>query len=409
VTFQLERSKNIHTHMRNSWDFENAPRYMITHDSSTEVRLSNRAKIFPLTASQKTVRGPHPQFVLLDEIDEMSLEILEAALGQTFDKPNYLGEMIDGYTVMCSTWQNPDGTFSEIKRRAEDQDFPVYAWCYREAANPVDGWLTQKAIDSKKASIPKHMWESEYELNDPAVENVAFDRELVVSTFSLPFEPIESKTKKNFEVYTFAKQERDGTYVAGADWAKEQDYTVIAVSRIDVTPHQLVYYARFNRLPYPIMIDYFNKAINDYNAYPIHDGTGLGNVIQDHLDERARPFLMVGEKRHRMLSEYVNAVESGKWRFPKIPSAFREHRDCRVGDLYKNGGTENFHLPDTVCAFALMEYQARRFAPYIGPDVLKKDPAYVNKYQKMFEPNAKFIEGEVRQMTEMPTNWDLTV
>jgi len=231
----------------------------------------------------------------------------------------------------------------------------------------------------------------------------------VLAAFSLPFEPLESKTKKDFEEFTFAEPERDAAYVAGADWAKEQDYTVIAVSRIDRQPHELVYYARFNRLPYPIMIDYFNKVIQKYEAYPIHDGTGLGNVIQDHLDQRARPFLMVGEKRFRMLSEYVNAIESGKWKFPKIPSAFREHRDCRVGDLYKTGGADKFHLPDTVCAFALMEYQARRFAPYVGPDVLKKDPSYLNKYQKHFEPHAKFIEGDVTRKTEAPTNWDLTV
>src|SRR5689334_12748516 len=37
----LEQSKNIHIHMRNTWDFENAPKYMLEHDANTMVKLSN--------------------------------------------------------------------------------------------------------------------------------------------------------------------------------------------------------------------------------------------------------------------------------------------------------------------------------------------------------------------------------
>jgi hypothetical protein len=378
---------------------------MLDKDANTEVLLTNKAKIRPLTASQRTVRGPHPPFLLLDEIDEMDLEILDAALGQPLPQKNYLGQINHPYTVMCSTWQNPQGTFTEIRRRADEQGIPVYQWCYRESANEVDGWLTQESIAEKRAAIPKIMWETEYELNEPAIGSRAFDPEAVERSFSIPFEPIEQKEKKDFEEFRFEKCERDGKYVAGADWAKEQDYTVIAVGRVDVTPHRLVYYARFNRLPYPIMIDYFNKAINDYDANPIHDGTGLGNVIQDHLDERARPFLMIGDKRARMLSEYVNAIESDKWRFPKIKSAYVETKYCQVGDLY-SGHTKDFHLPDSVCAFALMEYQARRFAPMIGPEVLMRDPANQNRYSKVFE---RPREGDVERKSEAPSNWELTV
>lgn len=403
----FEQSKNIHIHMRNIWDYDNAPRYMLNSESNTKVELSNDGVIRPLTASQRTVRGPHPPFLLLDEIDEMDIEILDAALGQPLPQYNKKLQWInEPYTVMCSTWQRPAGTMTEIMRRAEERRIPVYRWCYREAANPVDGWLTQKAIDGKKAAIPKVMWETEYELNEPSIGTRAFDSEAVERAYSLPNEPIFVKEKKDFEEYRFEEPARDGKYVAGADWAKEQDYTVIAVGRIDKTPHELVYYARFNRLPYPIMIDYFNKAINDYNAHPIHDGTGLGNVIQDHLDERAQKFLMVGEARSRMLSEYVNAIESDKWRYPKaLKTPYIETKYCEVGDLY-HGHTKDYHLPDTVCAFALMEYQARRFAPYVGPQVLPKT-IDTNRYAKAFEVPQR--EGEVSQKSEETSSWSLVV
>src|SRR6478609_9146345 len=76
----LNKSNNIHQTMRDAWDSKNAPKYLVADDSMTLIKLKNGAKIRPLTASQKTVRGPHPPFLLLDEIDEMDQDILDAAL-----------------------------------------------------------------------------------------------------------------------------------------------------------------------------------------------------------------------------------------------------------------------------------------------------------------------------------------
>lgn len=389
----LAQSTNIHKHMRASTGYPSFPQYMVLEETNTKVLLANKGAIYPLTASQKTVRGPHPPFLLLDEIDEMDQDILDAALGQPMRQKNYLGEWVRPYTVMCSTWQNPQGTFTEMQKRAIENDWPIYQWCYRESANPVDGWLTEEAIEEKKRVISKEMWRVEYELGEPSIGNRAFDSEAVKRAFSLPFEPMEQKESKDFEEYRFENWRSDGTYVIAADWAKEQDYTVIAVGRVDCEPHRVVYYAKFNRLPYPIMIDYFNREMRRYDAYGIHDATGLGNVIQDHLDFRARPFYMVGDKRARMLSEHVGSIESDKWRFPMIKSAYLAHLWCQVGDLYK-GHTQEFHLPDEVCCFALLEYQARRFAPNVGPIVEKRGPENENRYSKVFEPPR--VEGEVR-------------
>jgi hypothetical protein len=381
----LEQSKNVHMHMRNSWYSDNAPRFMIEKDGTERVVLTNKAVIRPLTASQRTVRGPHPPFLLLDEIDEMDLEILDAALGQPLPQKNYLGQIVKPYTTMCSTWQNAEGTFTEIWKRAEEQGIPIYQWCFKESSNPIDGWLTQESIEEKKRTIPAEMWRVEYELGEPSIGNRAFDTPSVERSFSLPGDPIRERIKKDFEELTFAEPERDGVYVVGADWAKERDYTVIAVARVDALPHQLVYYIRLNRRPYPEMIKYFNDAINNYEASAVHDATGLGNVINDLIDDRARGFILSGQKRADMLSEFVAGIENDKWRYPKrLGKAFSEMKFCSVGDLYSSA--QEFHLPDTVCAFALMHHLAKRLGAKAVPSVLKKDPNEINKYQKMFEP-----------------------
>lgn len=576
----LAQSSNLHEHMRNALNSEFSPRYMIETESNTLLKLTNKARIRPLTASQKTVRGPHPPFLILDEIDEMDLDILDAALGQPMPQKNYMGDIIKPYTVMClaegtevtvyggnkpveqveagdlvltrdgwfpvyeridngyretisvhlsngrtlvctqdhriavgdgwveagdlavgdvlttvdpaqfgtpvvpslaagaalpasvdgnegvidrvlvpsgamglggvdsagsgaaqdvdsgghrlqmlgieaprhsaqviqrpvignlpdqhlvgeavdgasvdgavdhsvparggsvpqpapglvhgaagqepvtvigvtagltrhvydlsvmgtpefvadsiivhncSTWQNPEGTFTEVRRRFEERGLPIVQWCYQCSANPIDGWLTQETIDAKKMEIPAEMWRTEYELGEPAIGNRAFDTEAVDRMFANAPEPIYEKVAKDYEEYTFKEPERDGYYVVGADWGKEQDYTVISVWRADRNPYEMVYYMRVNRRPYPQMIGWFNDAIKRYSADAIHDSTGLGNVVSDYVDIRARGFTMTGEKRDAMLSEYVNAVEKGMVSAPRVKTAYLAHKYC---------------------------------------------------------------------------------
>lgn len=380
----LAQSTNIAMHMTNALDYRNAPAQMVADYTATRRVLTNKAEIHPLTASQRAVRGPHRPFLLCDEIDEMELAILDAALGQPMPQYNYLHQLNDPYTVMCSTWQRPNGTFTEVMRRAIETDIPIYKWCFEESANPIDGWLSRKTIDEKRRQISKAAWESEYLLNEPSIGSRAFDTEAVDRAFSLDFTPLTEKESKDFAEYTFEKPSREGVYVGGADWGRDHDYTVIAIGRIDVKPHRLVYYLRVNRRPYPQMIGWFNKALERYKAQAAHDATGLGNVVDDYVDgRRARKFIMTGEKRAAMLSTYVSAIENDKWRFPKIKTAYIETKFAEVGDLYSS--TKDYHLPDTVCAFALMHHMVARHAPVARPMTVPRDQS-ASKRVAMFEP-----------------------
>lgn len=390
----LNQSVNIHMHMRNALDYKNAPRYMIETESQTLISLTNKAKIRPLTASQKTVRGPHPPFLILDEIDEMDLDILDAALGQPMPQKNYLGEIVKPYSALCSTWQNPEGTFTEIRKRYEERELPIIQWCYKCSANPIDGWLSQETIEEKKSIIPAEMWRTEYELGEPSIGNRAFNSEAVDAMFDKAPEPLVEKESKDFWEYEFAKPERDGYYVAAADWGKEQDFTVISVWRADRQPFELVYYLKVNRRPYPQMIGWFNDAIKRYGADAIHDSTGLGNVVNDYVDVRARGFTMTGEKRDAMLTEYVNAVEKGVLKAPRVKSAYLAHKYCQVGDLYSR--SQEFHLPDEVCSFALAYKVMGRGTATAGPITVKRDNTPTEIERQFAHPESYSVNVEVK-------------
>ena len=64
-----------------------------------------------------------------------------------------------------------------------------------------------------------------------------------------------------------------------------------------------------------------------------------------------RGFMMAGENRDNMLSEYISAVENDRIRAPRISEFYKAHLYCSVEDIYSRG--KEFHLPDEVCSMAL--------------------------------------------------------
>jgi hypothetical protein len=386
----MTQSANVHEYCGKAMESPNLPVDMTRDHTATKIMLTNAARLRPLPASPKTARSPHPSILFCDEADEMDLMVYDAAMGQPMPQENYLGVDVPTLTIVLSTWQYPTGTFTEILRRAAEDNEPIYRWCYRESSNPVDGWLDQETIAKTRGRVSKAMWDAEYELGEPAIGDRAFDSDAVKRAFCLKFKPddevgegagyLEANERKDFEEFTFERYIKDATYVAGCDWAKRKDKTVIWVARIDGHKRRLVYFQRVNRRPYPVMIGSFNKTLRHYrihNGGAYHDSTGLGDVVDDYVDIRARGFAMTVDKRSRMLNNYVNAIEKDIWEIPKIPSAYTEMLYCRVGDLYVRDAPrptnkeEEFHLPDTVCAGALAEWAANKMPPLVAPQTVE--------------------------------------
>ena len=290
-------------------------------------------------------------------------------------------------------------TMSEMLRRAGEMGWEVHEWCWKECSNPVDGWLTQTMIDRKRQQVPKHMWEVEYDLQEPSFGSRAFETECVEKAFSgwcvhekeyyyhgpCPVDDnCEHPGRQTYktarvidgEQYEFeAPDLRKGEYVTAADWAKERDYTVITTFRVDCDPWRVVAYSRTNRKPYPMMVDLFNKRLKRYGGSSIHDGTGLGNVINDYIDDRTVSFIMTGRQRDDMLSEHVNGVEKLGIVSPKIESAYTAHKYCSIEDLYGRG--KDTHLPDEVCSYALAWHLNKRRAVAAVPALdLATDGSY---------------------------------
>lgn len=369
-----EQSQFVHEYMQAFWDYEGAPRHLLASDpSKQETRLSWGNRIKAIAASQRSVRGPHRPRVRIDEVDEVTLPILDAALGEAMST-----ETVPAQTVLSSTHQYPDGTMTEVLKRAKDNGWNYHEWCYRESVAGGIGWLSAQEVEEKRNDVTSIMWDVEYELQDPSPEDRAIDTEKVKAMFQeelgrgvgrngeyLEFEAPILVCERCHAEYELGTMEPGAQcpkcnaavwsdhYATGADWARKRDWTVIITLRTDVLPLRVVAFERCGRMPWPVMTDKFNQRINRYPGTAAHDGTGIGDVVDSQLDAGANPVIMVGRARSSLLTEYVNAIERGDIVSPFVEFMETEHRLASVDHLYGSR-----HLPDTIAGGALAYYAA---------------------------------------------------
>lgn len=301
---------------------------------------SSGGRVTALMASSKSARGPHPQRMRLDEVDEMELLILDAAMGQPMATRG-----IAKQTVMSSTHHYPDATFTEVLKRAGEKGWPVYEWCYKESCAEPDGWLTQEEIESKRGEVTDAMWKAEYDLQEPSPEDRAILPEKVDLCFQKGLGVFDGKLGEPIEI---EPPDPEGKYATGADWAKKKDFTVIDTLRIDCRPMRRVAWVRLGRMPWPMMIAKFDARVQRYPGPSCHDATGLGDVVGDYQAVNAEGVILTGQTRADVFTKYIAAIENQTILSPAIRYCESEHRYCTNDDLGGSG-----HPPDSFVAGAM--------------------------------------------------------
>jgi hypothetical protein len=401
----MAQAQNVQEHIENLLLYPASPSWAVEQQIQTQITFTGGNWIRPLPASQKTVRGPHPALTCLDEIDEMDIKVYNAAMGQAMAKPNARGIVIPEMVVASSTWQNPVGTFQQVRDDALKKGLPVRTWCFKEVLktpeNPT-GWMDPAFIERKRASVPAELFRVEYELGEPAGGSRAFDLEALNRTF-IDMKPVSERHAGSDDEWVFEEPDPNGWYAMGADWAKEDDKTVIVVFRIDYAVRRCVYVRRVNRRPWPEMVKMFNDAMKKYQAVAAHDATGIGNVVNDLIDERAMKFVMSGRKRSEMLVDYISAVEQNLYQLPANTPCYGAHRATTIEEVYAPGKW-NSHLADDVAAFALCHYAAEHGAPVAAAEGVRKTdfrPRVTRELEPELEPVMTAV-GEVRVVD----NWN---
>lgn len=346
------QSQRVHDTTKEMWEQPLAPSALLGNATMYKTHLTNGAWITALLASQRSVRGLHPIRLRLDEIDEMDQNILESAQGMPQeDVRKHPG--IDPHTVMSSTHQYPDKAMSAMLERAEEKDWPVYEWCWRESMGTEDepGWLTQRMVDRKRKEVSHAMWDMEYDLQEPSFEGRAIEVEFVDAMFNKSLGEYEGAASRQVVI----EEPIDGaTYVTGIDWAKESDWTIMWTWRTDVRPWKAVAFYRVGRMPWPYIINQANLRMQKYGGLLAHDGTGIGTVIDDYLEYDRRyveDVTLMGRTRETVINDYIAGIENRELESPHIRYAYGEHKYVTLEDLFGKG-----HMPDTFSAGSLAWY-----------------------------------------------------
>ena len=405
----LAQSKNVHDTIRSVIEYKGFNKnWLSAPPTNSLIQFANGAMLRPLTASQRTVRGPHPPVLIGDELDEMDPEIWESAKGQPMDQKNYRDELLQAITCAASTVQYADKCMAMEMARFEEMGLPLFNWCHWESSNPIDGWLSLDMIERKRREVSAERWRVEYDLGEPSIGNRAFVSAAVEAMFVEPdseagrelwefTDPNDFtlKNSKEYQEYHFEDYRMDRDYVISADWAKERDWTVITVYDATFEPAKVVHWVRFHHLSWPTMIGKFNTLLQQYrcSTNAIHDATGVGNMIDDYIDERAHGFLMTGEKRDNMLYDYISAVENAKIVAPRVKEFYRATLYASTEDMFSRG--KEFHLPDEICSMALGWRKIDQMAPAgINFEALARDPDEVSTFEKGISTNKPPIRGQ---------------
>jgi len=349
-----EQSERVLEHMGTLMTRRNAPRHVIQGEVAREMRIINGARVRTLMASSRSVRGPHPVALLIDEADEAEMPIINAALGQ----PMSNGEN-RSVTVLSSTHHYPDGSMTELKRMAAERGWPVHTWCLEETREANGGWLLESDIEAARSRMSAAMWENEILLQEPSPESRAIMPASVAAMFDRTLGAFEGQPRQYIEIETPISS---AEYVTGCDWAKEKDWTIIVTLRVNredekgkPLPAKLVAFERVGREPYPAMIGRFEHQVTRFSSRAAYDRTGLGNVVRDLINVEARGVIMAGRDRADMISNYIGAIERGEIVAPFIAHMEAEHRLASRG-IFQAGDE---HLPDTIAAGALAWKRAR--------------------------------------------------
>lgn len=170
----LEQSQRCVAYLTQLWDLPQVPGHILDgQPMGMGYKLTNGSWVRALAASSKSVRGPHPQKLRLDEVDEMSPVIFDAALGQPMDRGG-----IPANIVASSTLQYAHGMMADLIDSRHDRGARLYRWCVEEVREPRGFW-TNEMIAQKYRQVTRAMWDAEYLLKRPTLEGSVYDFELV--------------------------------------------------------------------------------------------------------------------------------------------------------------------------------------------------------------------------------------
>ena len=212
------QGKQVYDATLDFWQKPEWHQFLASELTKSETLLKNGSGYEVLTASQRSVRGPHPQRLKLDEIDELARDLYDAALSQPQSRHG-----IPASVIMTSTMHRPFGLMQEVIENRHKMALTLYRWCFLEVIERCDdvcekvqdpksidrgkhcslwedcqgrahdavGYYAVEDVRKKKAQLPRDTWQSEWLVKRPTARDMVYDPEDLEAATSeeIPYDP----------------------------------------------------------------------------------------------------------------------------------------------------------------------------------------------------------------------------
>jgi hypothetical protein len=233
------------------------------------VRLNNGSLIEAFPNNPETIRGPTLHLVYCDEMnfitkDEELYDAVLFTLGTT-----------DGKFICSSTPWTTNSIFYKIWHDPAFKDFAKSHVPWQDATEPK-GPLKKKILDKIKRQLEGDPWRWRREMLAEWAEdeNVWLSQALITSCIDSQLE------------YADFNQAIEGEFYAGLDLGKHQDYSVLAIVKIEDSSIKLIHMHRFPlRTPYASVIGYVKTLCDRWQKIMkvFVDMTGVGDYIAEDM------------------------------------------------------------------------------------------------------------------------------
>ena len=299
--------------------------------------IGERYVYFKSADHPDTLAGEGLVFVWLDEPAQMKEEVWERILPPA---------LIDkhGIAWFTGTPKGKNWYFRLYTRGQDPLDPEVDSWNYSSYENTEErgGYLQKKEIDAIANRLPKRAMQQEI-------------LGLFIEDVGSVFRKVESCIDGSLEAPLQVKH-----YVMGADLAKYEDFTVLAV--LDDRGH-LCAWDRFGELDWVFQRRRMVQLCQQYNTRLLIDSTGVGDPILDALRRdniRVEGYKFTSASKADLIENLSMMIEQQKIPYPDIPELINELK--LFGYTQTKGGTTRYGAPegyhdDCVIALALAAWQ----------------------------------------------------
>ena len=245
------------------------PKGTYNKPQKTTVTLTNESTIEAYPNNPETIRGPTLNLVYADEFnflpnDEEMYDAILFTLGTT-----------NGKFICTSTPWSTNSIFYKIFHDSAYNDFAKSHITWQQALEP-NGPLKQQILNRIKRQLEGNpwRWKREMEAEWAENENVWLPQALITSCIEHTLE------YSNFEATA------KGEFYAGLDLGKYQDYSVLAIVKIENNSTKLIHMHRFPlKTPYASVIGYVKTLCDRWQTINkiLVDSSGVGDYIAEDM------------------------------------------------------------------------------------------------------------------------------